>query len=97
MIDHKFFINKKYLEKEDDMHYYVSFQGPRGYFNLQLPKMTTWLMPGEATVENLSTEIIRLLAPRMPPNVEALGVYIYEGVNKGAHIIAGVKKEEKKG
>jgi 6-pyruvoyltetrahydropterin/6-carboxytetrahydropterin synthase len=59
--------------------------------------MTTWLMPGEATVENLSTEIIRLLAPRMPPNVEALGVYIYEGVNKGAHIIAGVKKEEKKG
>src|SRR5581483_4940516 len=94
MIDHKFFINKKYLEKEDDMHYYVSFQGPRGYFNLQLPKMTTWLMPGEATVENLSTEIIRLLAPRMPPNVEALGVYIYEGVNKGAHIIAGVKKED---
>ncbi|WP_075055568.1 6-pyruvoyl trahydropterin synthase family protein [Nitrososphaera viennensis] len=96
MIDHKFFINKKYLEKEDDTHYYVSFQGPRGYFNLQLPKMTTWLMPGEATVENLSTEIIRLLAPRMPPNVEALGVYIYEGVNKGAHIIAGVKKEEER-
>jgi 6-pyruvoyltetrahydropterin/6-carboxytetrahydropterin synthase len=94
-IDHKFFINKKYLEREDDMHYYISFQGPRGYFNLQLPKMTTWLMPGEATVENLSTEIIRLLAPRMPPNVEAIGVYIYEGVNKGAHIIAGVKKEEK--
>lgn len=96
VIDHKFFINRKYLQKEDDMHYYVSFQGPRGYFNLQLPKMTTWLMPGEATVENLSTEIIRLLAPRMPPNVEAIGVYIYEGVNKGAHIIAGVKKEEKK-
>jgi 6-pyruvoyltetrahydropterin/6-carboxytetrahydropterin synthase len=96
VIDHKFFINKKYLQKEDDTHYYVSFQGPRGYFNLQLPKMTTWLMPGEATVENLSTEIIRLLAPRMPPNVEAIGVYIYEGVNKGAHIIAGVKKEEKK-
>lgn len=95
-IDHKFFINKKYLQKEDDTHYYVAFEGPRGYFNLQLPKMTTYMMSGEATVENLSTEIIRLLAPRMPPNVEALGVYIYEGVNKGAHIIAGVKKEEKK-
>lgn len=92
-IDHKFFINKKYLKKEDDTHYYVSFKGPRGYFNLQLPKMTTYMMSGEATVENLSTEIIRLLAPRMPPNVEALGVYIYEGVNKGAHIIAGVKKD----
>jgi 6-pyruvoyltetrahydropterin/6-carboxytetrahydropterin synthase len=92
-IDHKFFINKKYLKKEDDTHYYVAFEGPRGYFNLQLPKMTTYMMSGEATVENLSTEIIRLLAPRMPPNVEALGVYIYEGVNKGAHIIAGVKKD----
>ncbi len=93
-IDHKFFINKEYLQKEDPVHYYVAFEGPRGYFNLQLPKSTTYMMSGEATVENLSTEIIRLLAPRMPPNVEALGVYIYEGVNKGAHIIAGVKKEK---
>ncbi|MEO9296043.1 MAG: 6-carboxytetrahydropterin synthase [Nitrososphaera sp.] len=96
IIDHKFFINKKYLKNEDDSHYFVEFQGPRGYFNLQLPKMTTYMMSGEATVENLSTEIIRLLAPRMPQNVEALGVYIYEGVNKGAHIIAGINKEEKK-
>lgn len=93
-IDHKFFISKKYLKKEDDVHYYVSFEGPRGYFSLQLPKSTTYMLSGEATVENLSSEIIRLLAPKMPPNVQALGVYIYEGVNKGAHIIAGVKKEE---
>ncbi|HLG37313.1 MAG TPA: 6-carboxytetrahydropterin synthase [Nitrososphaera sp.] len=93
-IDHKFFINKKYLQKEDDVHYYVEFEGPKGYFNLQLPKMTTYMLSGEATVENLSSEIIRLLAPHMPPNVQALGVYIYEGVNKGAHIIAGVKKED---
>lgn len=95
-IDHKFFINKKYLQREDDTHYYVAFEGPRGYFNLQLPKMTTYMMSGEATVENLSTEIIKLLAPSMPHNVEAIGVYIYEGVNKGAHIIAGIKKEEKR-
>src|SRR5918912_2571997 len=93
-IDHKFFISKKYLKKVDDTHYYVSFKGPRGNFNLQLPKSTTYMLSGEATVENLSSEIIRLLAPKMPPNVHALGVYIYEGVNKGAHIIAGVKKED---
>lgn len=93
-IDHKFFINKKYLQKEDDLHYYVAFDGPRGYFNLQVPKSTTYLLSGEATVENLSSEIIRLLAPKMPSSVQALGVYIYEGVNKGAHIIAGVKKED---
>ena len=92
-IDHKFFINRKYLQKEDSEHYYVAFDGPKGYFSLQLPKMTTYMLSGEATVENLSSEIIRLLAPKMPPNVQALGVYIYEGVNKGAHIIAGVKKD----
>jgi 6-pyruvoyltetrahydropterin/6-carboxytetrahydropterin synthase len=92
-IDHKFFINKKYLQMEDDVHYYVAFEGPKGYFNLQLPKSTTYMLSGEATVEKLSSEIIKLLAPKMPQNVEALGVYIYEGINKGAHIIAGVKKE----
>jgi 6-pyruvoyltetrahydropterin/6-carboxytetrahydropterin synthase len=94
-IDHKFFINKKYLHREDDVHYYVEFEGPKGYFSLQLPKSTTYMLSGEATVEKLSSEIIRLIAPKMPKNVEALGVYIYEGINKGAHIIAGVNKEEK--
>jgi 6-pyruvoyltetrahydropterin/6-carboxytetrahydropterin synthase len=89
-IDHKFFISKKYMQREDDVHYFISFQGSHGYFNLQLPKHTTFLLVGEATVETLSTEIIKLLAPRMPSNVEALGVYIYEGVNKGAHMIAEI-------
>jgi 6-pyruvoyltetrahydropterin/6-carboxytetrahydropterin synthase len=91
--DHKFFINKKYLQKEDNSHYYVSFKGPKGYFSLQLPKITTFLLNGEATVETLSTEIIKTLAPKMPSNVEALGVYVYEGLSKGAHIIAKIKKE----
>jgi 6-pyruvoyltetrahydropterin/6-carboxytetrahydropterin synthase len=94
VIDHKFFINNKYLQKEDDLHFYVAFEGPKGYFSLQLPKLTTYLLSGEATVENLSSEIIRLLAPKMPPNVQALGVYIYEGVNKGAHIIAGIERKD---
>ena len=93
-IDHKFFINKKYLQKEDDIHYYITFEGPKGYFNLQLPKSTTYMLSGEATVEKLSAEIVKLLAPKMPQNVEALGVYIYEGINKGAHIIAGIEKEK---
>ncbi|MDQ4022843.1 MAG: 6-carboxytetrahydropterin synthase [Thermoproteota archaeon] len=92
ILDHKFFINTKYLKREDDIYYHISFEGPRGFFNLQLPKTTTFLLPGEATVENLSTEIIKLLAPKMPPTVEALGIYVYEGVNKGAHIIAEIKK-----
>ena len=92
-LDHKFFIGRKYLENEDKLHYFVSFIGPKGEFRLQLPKSTTFLLSGEATVETLSTEIIRLMAPKMPRNIEALGVYVYEGVNKGAHIISNIKKQ----
>ena len=91
-LDHKFFINKKYLKKEDDSHYNISFEGPKGMFELQVPKDTTYLLEGEATVENLSTEIIKILVPKLPKNVEAVGVYIYEGYNKGAHIISQLKK-----
>lgn len=87
-IDHKFFINKRYLKKEDNDHFYIEFDGPRGYFDLKVPKYTTYLLDGEATVENLSTEIIKMIADKMPGNVQAIGVYIYEGVNKGAHILS---------
>ena len=92
IFDHKFFINKKYLKKEDDKHYHISFEGPNGMFDLQVPKHTTYLLEGEATVENLSTEIIKLLAPKFPKNVEAIGVYIYEGYNKGSHIISNIAR-----
>jgi len=94
-LDHKFFINRKYLVGEDSEHYNVSFRGPKGLFDLKVPKNTTYMLSGEATVENLSTEIIKLLAPRMPSNVEALGVYIYEGVSKGAHMISKVSNDER--
>ncbi|NWK08743.1 6-carboxytetrahydropterin synthase [Marine Group I thaumarchaeote] len=92
VFDHKFFINRKYLKKEDDLHYLIQFEGPKGMFELQVPKNTTYLLEGEATVENLSTEIIQLLAPKMPSNIEAIGVYIYEGYNKGSHIISNISR-----
>ena len=92
VLDHKFFINRKYLKQEDDSHYKIVFEGPKGMFDLQVPKDTTYLLEGEATVENLSTEIIKILVPKLPKNVEAVGVYIYEGYNKGAHIISRVAK-----
>ena len=90
-LDHKFFINRQYLLKEDEIYYFVQFEGPRGFFNLQLPKSTVYLLEDEATVENLSREIIKILSPKMPKNIDALGVYIYEGVNKGAHLLANLK------
>jgi len=88
VLDHKFFINRKYLQGEDASHYKIGFEGPKGVFDITVPKNTAYLLEGEATVENLSTEIIKLLAPKLPDNLEAVGVYIYEGYNKGAHIIS---------
>lgn len=90
--DHKFFINRKYVTKEDDSHYQVCFDGPKGTFDLRVPKYTTYVLEGEATVENLSSEIIRRLSAELPENVEAVGVYIYEGYNKGSHIISRIRR-----
>jgi 6-pyruvoyltetrahydropterin/6-carboxytetrahydropterin synthase len=92
ILDHKFFINKKYLKSEDQSHYRITFDGPRGTFDMQVPKDTTYLLEGEATVENLSTEIIKSLVPKLPKNIEAVGVYIYEGYNKGAHLLSKISK-----
>lgn len=92
VFDHKFFINRKYLIDQDDSHYRIKFEGPRGMFDLQVPKNTTYLLEGEATVETLSSEIIKLLAPKLPKNVEGVGVYIYEGYDKGSHIISNISK-----
>lgn len=92
LLDHKFFINRKYLKNEDASHYRISFEGPKGVFDMQMPKNTTYLLEGEATVENLSTEIIKHLVPKLPKNIEAVGVYIYEGYNKGAHLLSKISK-----
>lgn len=86
--DHKFFINEGYVEDVGGGRLKVGIEGPRGAFDLEVPADTTYMLNGEATVENLATEMIRLLAPLFPPNVEAVGVYIYEGYNKGSHIIS---------
>jgi 6-pyruvoyltetrahydropterin/6-carboxytetrahydropterin synthase len=92
ILDHKFFINEKYLKSEDASHFRITFDGPKGTFDMQVPKNTTYLLEGEATVENLSTEIIKLLVPKLPKNIEAVGVYIYEGYNKGAHLLSKISK-----
>lgn len=92
MLDHKFFINRKYLKSEDGSHFRITFEGPKGMFDMQVPKNTAYLLEGEATIENLSTEIIKSLVPKLPKNIEAVGVYIYEGYNKGAHLISKISK-----
>lgn len=88
IFDHKFFINRRYVVSQDDTHYKIAFDGPKGSFDLQVPSHTTYLLEDEATVESLSTEIIRLLTPKLPDNIEGVGVYVYEGYNKGSHIVS---------
>ena len=34
-----------------------------------------------------------MLSSKMPDNIQAIGVYIYEGVNKGAHILTNINKK----
>lgn len=92
-MDHKLFISRKYMAEEDSRRYWISFNGPNGSFDLRVPKTSTFLLEGEATIENLAETVLKILAPKMPPQVQGLGVYIYEGLNKGSHLIASLTEE----
>ena len=93
-LDHKLFINSKYVTGEDKTHIDLKFETVHGEFALHVPKATTVLLDGEATVENLANELLERIAPKMPGNVQAVGVYVYEGLNKGTHLLAQVHRNE---
>ncbi|MBI2185268.1 MAG: 6-carboxytetrahydropterin synthase [Thaumarchaeota archaeon] len=90
-LDHKLFIAQKYVKEDKDSSYRIRFKGPNGAFDLTVPKQSTFPLEGEATVENLAEVVVKMVSPKMPSNVEALGVYIYEGLNKGSHLLANLK------
>jgi len=89
-MDHKLFICRKYLVGETGPNYRLKFTSPNGEFDLSVPKASTFLMDDEATIENLADVVSKMLIPKMPHNVEAVGVYIYEGFNKGSHLLASI-------
>ncbi|MDV3244885.1 MAG: 6-carboxytetrahydropterin synthase, partial [Nitrososphaerales archaeon] len=100
-LDHKLFINSKYISREDRKSVTLSFKTVHGDFVVKAPRATTVLLDGEATVENLARVLLERISPRMPENVSAVGVYVYEGLNKGSHILAqlhstGVRNARKK-
>jgi 6-pyruvoyltetrahydropterin/6-carboxytetrahydropterin synthase len=100
-LDHKLFISERYVTGRTPTHVDLSFSTVHGDFSLHVPKETTVLLDGEATVENLAQELLRRIAPKMPGNVEAVGVYVYEGLNKGTHLLArlqgrGAEKRRKR-
>jgi 6-pyruvoyltetrahydropterin/6-carboxytetrahydropterin synthase len=89
-LDHKLFINEKYVIREDTRSVTLRFMTVHGEFAIEAPKETTVLLKGEATVENLAREVLNRIASRMPRNVTAVGVYVYEGFNKGSHLLAQI-------
>ncbi|MDV3293860.1 MAG: 6-carboxytetrahydropterin synthase [Nitrososphaerales archaeon] len=93
-LDHKLFINEKYVTSEDGKSVALAFKTAHGDFAIKAPKATTVLLSGEATVENLANEVLKRITPRMPSNVSAVGVYVYEGMNKGSHLLAQLHNRE---
>ena len=96
-LDHKLFINEKYATAIDKDSVTLKFQTLHGEFAIRAPKGTTVMMKGEATVENLAKEVLSRIVPQMPGNVPAVGVYVYEGLNKGGHILAQLPQEGARG
>jgi len=92
-LDHKLFINEKYVTAMGKNSVTLEFETVHGEFAIRAPRGTTVMMKGEATVENLAREVLSRIAPRMPKNVTAVGVYVYEGLNKGSHILAKLHQE----
>ncbi|MDG6966610.1 MAG: 6-carboxytetrahydropterin synthase [Nitrososphaerota archaeon] len=93
-LDHKLFINERYVTGRTQTHVDLAFYTVHGEFSLHVPRETTVLMDGEATVENLARELLRRIAPRMPGNVDAVGVYVYEGLNKGTQLLSRLRSRE---
>jgi 6-pyruvoyltetrahydropterin/6-carboxytetrahydropterin synthase len=92
-LDHKLFIDEKYVAQMDTKSVTLRFETVHGEFAIKAPKRTTVMMKGEATVENLAKEVVGRIAPGMPKNITAIGVYVYEGLNKGSHILAKLHQD----
>ena len=92
-LDHKLFIRGKYVTSLDRKSVSMKFNTVHGEFVIKAPKDTTVLLDGEATVENLAREVLSRIAPNMPENVTSVGVYVYEGLNKGSHILAKIHQD----
>jgi 6-pyruvoyltetrahydropterin/6-carboxytetrahydropterin synthase len=93
-LDHKLFISSRYVLGRSGASVRIGFDTVHGRFEMKVPTKTTVLLEQEATVENLAQELLRRIAPKMPENVESVGVYVYEGLNKGTHLLAQIHKRE---
>jgi 6-pyruvoyl-tetrahydropterin synthase len=84
LVDHKFIVGKKYVVESSDKVARVRFEGPNGAFDLKLPPNQMVVLDAEATSENIADFVADRLLEALPPDVEAVKLFFFEGVNKGA-------------
>jgi len=83
IFDHKFIVAKQYATLKKD-RYFVSFDGPNGYVEFNVPASHIILLSGDPTSENMVKAISDQLEKVLPKKVLAFSVVFFEGATKGA-------------
>ncbi|MGA1974485.1 MAG: 6-carboxytetrahydropterin synthase [Conexivisphaerales archaeon] len=84
LVDHKFIIGKKYVVESTSRTVHVKFEGPNGAFDLRMPSSQVVVLELEATSENIARFVAGKLLEALPNGVDAVKLFFFEGVNKGA-------------
>ncbi|MEM3637197.1 MAG: 6-carboxytetrahydropterin synthase [Conexivisphaerales archaeon] len=83
--DHKFIVGKRYAAVRGN-RCHISFDGPNGHIEVDIPLAQAILLEGEATSENIAAEIAKEMLEKMPEQVKAVKAFFFEGANKGASL-----------
>jgi 6-pyruvoyltetrahydropterin/6-carboxytetrahydropterin synthase len=83
-VDHKFIIGRKYVIDRSAKSVHVKFDGPNGVFDLKMPPSQVVILDAEATSENIARFVAGNLLEALPRGVDAVKLFFFEGVNKGA-------------
>lgn len=81
--DHKYMIGSKYVSILDGRGH-VSFSGPKGRVEIDVPVNHLVILEGEATSENIVNQLSKRLMESLPLEVVAMKAFFFEGTNKGA-------------
>jgi 6-pyruvoyltetrahydropterin/6-carboxytetrahydropterin synthase len=84
LVDHKFIIGRKYVVDRSAKSIHVKFEGPNGAFDLRMPPSQVVVLDAEATSENIAKFLAGKLLAALPRGVDAVKLFFFEGVNKGA-------------
>lgn len=84
LVDHKFIIGRKYVADHSAKSVHVKFEGPNGAFDLKMPPSQVVILDAEATSENIARFVAGKLLEALPHGADAVKLFFFEGVNKGA-------------